>query len=105
APTLRLPASTMFRPDGSTDVRSEGRELLRRVAGLLERWPESRLEIVGPAEPASGPSGVAAWSRSASRAVDVARVLAANGVSPGRITALVVGAASTGERGGSAPPP
>jgi outer membrane protein OmpA-like peptidoglycan-associated protein len=94
APTLRLPAKAMFSSDGGTQVRTQGRELLRRVAGLLERWPESRLEIVGPMEPAAG---AAAWSRSASRAVDVARVLSANGVAPARVTAVGVGASPAGE--------
>jgi flagellar motor protein MotB len=91
APALRLPAKTMFSSDASTGVRTQGRELLRRVATLLERWPDSRLEIVGPMEPAAGAT---AWSRSAARAVEVARVLAASGVAPGRIATLVVGGAS-----------
>ncbi|AWB47541.1 hypothetical protein HYN69_02585 [Gemmobacter aquarius] len=81
---VNLPQDVLFAVD-SASLRPDLAEDIGAIAGNLQRYPNSRIEVIGHTDN----SGTAAYNQDLSqrRAVSVAGVLRANGVPSPRITA------------------
>lgn len=87
---VTLPADQLFAPD-SYDLRATQKTNLLTLAGCLNRYPGSSVEVIGYSDAASGD---ATYTRKLSRqrAEAVARELTGAGVPPARIRTLGRGA-------------
>jgi chemotaxis protein MotB len=75
---------------GSTKVDPKGQEALKKLAAVLQEQKDVNVVVEGhtdnvPMRPTGGIQDN--WDLSALRATDIARLLTASGVEPGRITA------------------
>jgi outer membrane protein OmpA-like peptidoglycan-associated protein len=76
-------ASDILFATGSSKLQPGGEDKLRQVAGILQRYPRTYVEVVGHTDSVGSESMNQELSES--RAKAVADVLVANGVSPSRI--------------------
>jgi chemotaxis protein MotB len=85
---LQLPNDVLFE-SGQVDIRPRGQAALKQVAFVLKTIAGRHLQVAGhtdnvPIDTARFPSN---WELSTARALEVVRVLAAQGVSPGVLSA------------------
>jgi len=76
-------------PSGSSDIKPEGRELLRRIAAQLARIDDHRIRIEGHTDnvPISTERFPSNWELSVGRAVGVVRLLSSAGLPEKRLSA------------------
>jgi chemotaxis protein MotB len=89
---IQLPNDVLF-DSGQTAIKPAGREALLQVAQVLATVPERTFQVAGhtdnvPIQNARFPSN---WELSTARAVEVVKLLVAQGVAPGELSAAGYG--------------
>lgn len=79
---------------GEAEIKEEGRQILRQVASILDRFPDRQIQVIGHTDnvPIRTPRYPSNWELSAARALAAVRFLSEEaGVQPERLGALAHG--------------
>jgi len=89
---LELPNDVLF-DSGQTAIKKDGQAALARVATVLKTIPGRRFQVAGNTDdvPIEKSRFASNWELSASRAVEVVRLLVKQGVAPGALSAAGYG--------------